>query len=62
MTTVSLGVKDTLAKMLDAVPAKKRQFLRTRVMRIRQKTETKITKNVEIVGGRMYIASAHRTV
>lgn len=34
MTTVSLGVKDTLAKMLDAVPAKKRQFLRARVMNV----------------------------
>lgn len=31
MTTVSLGVKDTLAKMLDAVPAKKRQFLQASV-------------------------------
>lgn len=48
MTTVSLGVKDTLAKMLDAVPAKKRQFLHARThhgtpIHPRQKTEINST-------------------
>ena len=51
MTTVSLGVKDTLAKMLDAVPAKKRQFLRARVMNVHphQKNRNQVNEDRRVV-------------
>lgn len=65
MTTVSLGVKDTLAKMLDAVPAKKRQFLHARVTQIPAEIEvnciTTQSTHIVIVDG-TYVASKKRTM
>lgn len=65
MTTVSLGVKDTLAKMLDAVPAKKRQFLNTQARvthPFRQKTKSRLRRNRRVVVvDRCRIARVHHT-